>query len=97
MKNSIVRLHLTAVLLAALAIPALADGNPIPWPKKPGQPSPVVAVRSPKLVADGNPIPWPKKPGQPSPRPAVSSPSLLADGNPIPWPRKSGLGSVTLR
>jgi len=97
MKDSIVRLHLTAVLLAALAIPALADGSPIPWPKKPGPPSPVVTVRSPRLVADGSPIPWPKKPSQPGPVVVVGSPRLVADGSPIPWPRKPGLGYVAVR
>jgi hypothetical protein len=34
MKHLTVRLYLTGALLAALVAPALADGNPIPWPKR---------------------------------------------------------------
>ena len=37
MKHLIVRPYLTGAWLAALAAPALADGSPIPWPKKSGQ------------------------------------------------------------
>jgi hypothetical protein len=59
MKLTLVRLYLPVVLLAALVTPAMADGNPIPWPHTFNQTRPVVAVDSPKLVADGNPIPWP--------------------------------------
>ncbi len=61
MKHSVVRLHLFGVLLAGLASPAFADGNPIPWPKKLREPGPTVTLSSARLVADGNPIPWPKK------------------------------------
>ena len=79
MRQLVVRLYLTGVLLAAIATPAFADGNPIPWPKKSIQPALVVTVGSPRLIADGNPIPWPKK---------LSEPGVVADGNPIPWPKK---------
>jgi hypothetical protein len=88
MKNSVVRFCLAALLLAGLALPALADGSPVPWPKK--APSPVLNVSSnsgtltqssPNVVADGLPVPWPKK--------AVSTPALRADGLPVPWPKKA--------
>ena len=63
MKHLVVRLYLTGVLLAASATPALADGSPIPWPKKVSEPGPTATMASPRLVADGSPIPWPKKSG----------------------------------
>ena len=88
MKHLTVRLYLTGALLAALAAPALADGNPIPWPKKTGQLAPVV-VASPTLIVDGNPIPWPKKVTEPGVAGTGNSPALVADGNPIPWPKKA--------
>ena len=94
MKRLIVRLYLTGAWLAALAAPALADGSPIPWPKKSGQLT-LVVVASPRLIADGSPIPWPKKvtePGvvsEPDPTSTTVSPRLVADGSPIPWPKKS--------
>ena len=65
MKQLVVRLYLTGVLLAALATPAFADGSPIPWPKKSGQLALVVTMGSPRLIADGSPIPWPKKVTEP--------------------------------
>jgi len=97
MKHSVVRLHLIGVLLAGLASPAFADGNPIPWPKKLREPGPAVTVDSPKLVADGNPIPWPKKLREPGPTVTLGSPRLVADGNPIPWPKKLRPGPITIR
>jgi len=84
MKHSVVRLHLIGVLLAGLASPAFADGNPIPWPKKLREPGPAVTVDSPKLVADGLPIPWPKLVADGLP---IPWPKLVADGLPIPWPK----------
>jgi hypothetical protein len=111
MKHSVVRLHLFGVLLAGLASPAFADGNPIPWPKKLREPGLAVTVGSPKLVADGspipwpkpklvadgNPIPWPKKLREPGPTVTLGSPRLVADGNPIPWPKKLRPGPITIR
>ncbi|PYX76049.1 MAG: hypothetical protein DMG72_06005 [Acidobacteria bacterium] len=109
MKHSVVRLHLFGVLLAGLASPAFADGNPIPWPKKLRELALTVTVGSPKLVADGSPIPWPKPKlvadGSPIPWP---KPKLVADGSPIPWPKpklvadgspipEPGSGSVAVR
>ena len=88
MKQLVVRLYLTGVLLAALATPAFADGSPIPWPKKSGQLALVQTEGSPALVTDGNPIPWPKKASELDPTVTTPSPRLIADGNPIPWPRK---------
>ena len=60
MKHLIVRLYLTGALLAALVAPAMADGNPIPWPKKTGELA-VVQVASPTLIVDGNPYPLAKE------------------------------------
>ncbi len=95
MKHSVVRLHLFGVLLAGLASPAFADGNPIPWPKKLRELALTVTVGSPKLVANGSPIPWPKPKlvddGAQIPWP---KPKLVADGSPIPEP---GSGSVAVR
>ena len=51
----------------------VADGLPVPWPKK--------AVSTPALRADGLPVPWPKKAIQ-------TPPVLMADGLPVPWPKK---------
>jgi hypothetical protein len=36
--------------------PAIAEGNPLPWPKPPAVNNNVV------LTAEGNPLPWPKPP-----------------------------------
>jgi len=93
MKNSAVHLSLATLLLASLAIPALADGLPVPWPKKAATPvllvngnSSVLTQSPPKVVADGLPVPWPKKTVV---RPQTTqAPVLLADGLPVPWPKK---------
>ena len=81
MKHLIVRLYLTGAWLAALAAPALADGNPIPWPEKTGQLAPVV-VASPTLIVDGNPIPWPKKVTEPGVVVTGGSPTLVLESHP---------------
>jgi hypothetical protein len=65
MKQVCLKYSLAALLLAALAVSlagsslriVVADGLPVPWPKKP------VVVVMPAVVADGLPVPWPKKPG----------------------------------
>jgi hypothetical protein len=95
MTKRVVNLCLIALLLGALAAPAVADGNPIPWPKTRTKPA-FKAVNSLKLLADGNPIPWPKTSTKPTNN-AASSRVLLADGNPIPWPSKptAGVGVQT--
>lgn len=64
MTKPVVSLSLVGLLLGALAVPAVADGNPIPWPKTPTKP-PSKAVNSQTFLADGNPIPWPKTPTKP--------------------------------
>jgi hypothetical protein len=94
MKKSVVRVCLAALLLAGLTIPALADGLPVPWPKKATTPvlrvtgnSSVLTQSSPKVVADGLPVPWPKKIIV-SPQTMTQAPVLLADGLPVPWPKK---------
>ncbi len=81
MKHLIVRLYLTGAWLAALAAPALADGSPIPWPKKSGQLT-LVVVASPRLIADGSPIPWPKKVTEPGVVVTGGSPTLVLESHP---------------
>jgi hypothetical protein len=65
MKHFSVQFSLVAVLLAAVAVPVVgpqlvADGNPVPWGKRPGG---VVETETLKLMANGWPVPWPKSPG----------------------------------
>jgi hypothetical protein len=89
MTNSVIRCCLAALLLAGFALPAFADGSPVPWPKKatspvlqPGVTHSTVLQIAPRNVADGNPVPWPKK--------ITVTPMPVADGNPVPWPKKAG-------
>ena len=87
MKNSVVGFFLAALLFAALALPAFADGLPVPWPKK--ATTPVLQLRDGNgsavwniqlLIVDGSPVPWPKK--------FINAPAVQADGLPVPWPKK---------
>jgi len=87
MRNSVVRFSLATLLLAGLAIPALADGLPVPWPKKIAYPPKQVLQTRPVLTADGLPVPWPKKIIV-GPQKVTQAPVLLADGLPVPWPKK---------
>jgi hypothetical protein len=87
MKNSVVHVCLAALLLAGLAIPALADGSPVPWPKKANVPVLRMIDRNgpslqelPLMIVDGLPVPWPKK--------LFAIPKAVADGSPVPWPKK---------
>ena len=95
MRNSAVRFCLAALLFAGLTLPALADGLPVPWPKKASSPvlqpsgnHAVVVQKSQKMVADGSPVPWPKK--------AINRPVVRADGSPVPWPKKSATADSLL-
>ena len=87
MRNSVVRFSLTTLLLAGLAIPVLADGLPVPWPKKVANAPKQVLQSRPILTADGLPVPWPKKVSV-GPQKVTQAPVLLADGLPVPWPKK---------
>jgi hypothetical protein len=87
MKIPVLRFSLAGLLLASLALPALADGSPVPCPNKSS--SPVLKLgerfssavkKTPGLVGDGLPVPWPKK--------AINTPAVRADGLPVPWPKK---------
>jgi len=86
MKQVCSKYSLAALLLAAIAVSlagtslrmVVADGLPVPWPKKPA------VVMMPTVVADGLPVPWPKKPV------ALVAPAVVADGMPVPWPKKPG-------
>lgn len=104
MSKLVVRLCLATSLMAGLTVPALADGSPVPWPKKASRsltPTRIAVQQiAPKKLADGSPVPWPKKllvvpksvaDGSPVPWPKKSATSdslLLADGSPVPWPKK---------
>jgi hypothetical protein len=85
MSKLVVRLCLATSLMAGLTVPALADGSPVPWPKKASRSltptRSAVQQIAPKKLADGSPVPWPKKS-------ATSDSLLLADGSPVPWPKK---------
>jgi hypothetical protein len=85
MSKLVVRLCLATSLMAGLTVPALADGSPVPWPKKASRsltPTRIAVQQiAPKKLADGSPVPWPKKS-------ATSDSLLLADGSPVPWPKK---------
>lgn len=85
MSKLVVRLCLATSLMAGLTVPALADGSPVPWPKKASRsltPTRIAVQQiAPKKLADGSPVPWPKKS-------ATSDSLLLADGSPVPRPKK---------
>jgi hypothetical protein len=87
MKNSVLRYFFAASLLATLALPALADGLPVPWPKKASTPVLELSGHNGStvqnmelLIVDGLPVPWPKK--------LINVPAVQADGLPVPWPKK---------
>ena len=73
MKNPgrLITLSLLAVLIVLPAVsyvnytaskPAIADGNPLPWPQPPKPPA---VNNNTVLSADGNPLPWPQPPKPP--------------------------------